>query len=56
MSSVTPASSTGGDYGEVGLTRCQVALWLGDGASWWSTAGTHYRATTSPSPPARRSW
>ena len=31
MSSATPASSTGGDYGEEGLTRCQVALWLDDG-------------------------
>ena len=30
MSSATPASSTGGDYGEEGLTRCQVALWLDD--------------------------
>ena len=31
MSSATPASSTGGDYREEGLTRCQVGLWLDDG-------------------------
>src|SRR5215218_10600566 len=30
MSSATPASSAGGDCGEEGLTRCQVALWLDD--------------------------